>query len=121
MARPERRRSVFRRRIARIVARIGTPESPHAVIDRSAHALSRLAGGIRRGLLAPLCLVAALSLYLAEPPNAHAQGGAGICDRTAQVRDAIVAAISGVDDCTDEPKANRPPPLASGVNPSTSD
>ena len=32
----------------------------------------------------------------------HAQsGGSGICDRTEQVRDAIVDAVSGVGDCAD--------------------
>ncbi len=42
-------------------------------------------------------------LFLAGvfPATAAAQGGSGICDRTEQVRDAIVAAVSGVGDCAD--------------------
>ena len=58
----------------------------------------------RRGLRSAWALAAAalfaLCGALALPATAHAQPS-GICDRTQQVRDAIVAAIAGVSDCAD--------------------
>ncbi len=51
-------------------------------------------------MLVVTALAVAIPLFSTFTPSVHAQdGSAGICDRTLQVRNAIVAAIDGVNNC----------------------
>ena len=59
-------------------------------------------GAIRRNRFPAACLAAVLLMSSALAGQARAQTlPAAVCDRTAQVRDAIVDAVAGVNDCGD--------------------